>query len=173
MRHLRLPKSSFATCIFSLDRMRLQARRGPAVINDGGLHLYYELAPVRLSVVSSLGPVDFNELLMGHQKDFQGLPAIAFIEMELGELAGDPESGSIRDLPYSNIEHLRRCLLEVRTKEIPTKIFDLSGSGGFLYRVLKEGVFIGNRREAPVLYAMPGIEEQRRNYRDWWRSANV
>ncbi|HBP38724.1 MAG TPA: hypothetical protein DD640_08290, partial [Clostridiales bacterium] len=73
------------------DGRSLRTGKTPAVQNDGGLHFYYELAPVRLSVVSSLGPVAFNELLLGHQKDFQGLPAIAFIEMELGELANDPE----------------------------------------------------------------------------------
>lgn len=157
------------------DGRALKTAKTPATNNDSGLHLYYELAPVRPTVVSPLGPVDFKNLLIGqgHHDSFQGLPAIAFMELRLGELAADPEGGEIHDLPYSNIQHLRQCLMQVKNKPVSSKIFDLSGSGIFSYRVVKNGVFVGNTNEELVLYAIPSSEELREKYRPWWRSANT
>jgi hypothetical protein len=155
------------------DGCSLEARKTQAGPDAGGLHLYFELAPVRLAVVSPLGPQEFHAFLMGHMKGFPGLPAVAFAEMELGELAQNPEKGDIRDLPYDNIDHLRKCLIEVKNKAIPSKIFDLSGSGGLHYRVVKNGIFVGNHHEPLTLFPMPTVDEQRKFHREWWRSANV
>lgn len=155
------------------DGRALRTAKEAATNNEEGLHLYFELAPVRPAVVSPLGPVDFKDLLMGNRAGFQGLPAIAFVELRLGELAANPEDGSISDLPYDNIEHLRQCLIEVKTKPVATKMFDLSGSGLFSYRVVKNGVFIGNQKDGLILYAMPSSADLRVNNYAWWRSANL
>jgi len=155
------------------DGRTLRTAKTLAANNESGLHFYSELAPVRPAVVSPLGPLDFKSLLMGHSDSFQGLPAIAFVELRLGELATDPEKGAIADLPYENLEHLRRCLMEVKTKTVSSKMFDLSGSGILSFRVVKNGVFIGNKEEGLYLYPMPSPEELREKHRDWWRSANT
>jgi hypothetical protein len=155
------------------DGCSLEAKKAQAAPDEDGLHLYFELAPVRLAVVSTLGPQAFHAFLMGHEKGFPGLPAVAFAEMELGELAKNPVQGDIRDLPYDNIDHLRKCLVEVKDKAIPSKIFDLSGSVGMLYRVVKNGIYVGNNHEPLTLFPMPSIDEQRKFHREWWRSANV
>lgn len=155
------------------DGRALRTSKTQAVNGDSGLHLYYELAPVRPTVVSPLGPVDFKDLLVGHRGDFPGVPAIAFAELRLGELATNPQCGEVNDLPYDNINHLRHCLTEVSTKIISSKMFDLSGSGIFSYRVIKGGVYVGNAAEGIILYPMPSMAELREKNYAWWRSIHV
>src|SRR5450756_985466 len=155
------------------DGRALKVGKQPAMINDDSLHFYHELAPVRPAVVSTLGPLDFKELLMGTRGGFQGMPAAAFVELRLDELATNPENGDIHDLPYENIDHLRTCLSEVKNKDIASKIFDRSNPGVFPYRVVKNGIFICNTAEGMVLYPMPSDAELRDKYHSWWRSANM
>jgi hypothetical protein len=155
------------------DGRALKTEKIPAMNDESGLHLYYELAPVHPTVVSPLGPLGFMDLLMGRCDAFQGLPAIAFIELNLGELATNPEGGQINDLPYENIDHLRMCLTEVKKKAVSSKMFDLSGSGVLSFRVVKNGTFIGNADEGLFLYPMPTAAELRANNYSWWRSANT
>jgi hypothetical protein len=137
------------------------------------LHFYHEMAPTRPAVVSTLGPSKFFDLLMGRLDSFEGLPAIAFVELKLGELANDPENGSIGDLPYENMEHLRHCLSQVSKKTVASKIFDRSNPGIFPYRTIKNGIFIGNAKEGLSVYALPSHAILKENHYDWWRSANL
>lgn len=156
------------------DGRALRSEKIPAVQNDSGLHFYSELAPVRPAVVSPLGPMDFKDLMMGSRRDsFQGIPAVAFAELRLGQLAADPENGAEDDLPYENIGHLRKCLKEVRTKTISSKMFDLSGAGVLSFRMVKHGVFIGNRDEGLYLYPLASPDVLMEKHRLWWRSANT
>jgi len=154
------------------DGRALRSSKIPATHNEPGLHFYHELAPVRPSVVSPLGPSDFKDLLMGKRDSFQGLPAIAFIETRLDELADDPMTGDTNNLPYSNIEHLRECLVEVRGKAVSSKLYDRSGVGIPPYRIVKHGVFIGNHEEGMVLYPLPPFSELKETHHAWWRSAS-
>jgi len=139
--------------------------------DENSLHFYHELAPTRPAVVSTFGPSKFFELLMGRSGGFEGLPAIAFVELGLGELAADPEKGSIGDLPYENMEHLRNCLSQVKSKEIASKIFDRGNAGIFPYRTIKNGIFVGNNKEGLSVYPLPSRAEIKEKHFDWWRSA--
>ncbi len=141
--------------------------------DENKLHFYHELAPTRPAVVSTLGPKGFFDLLMGRSGGFEGLPAIAFVDLELGELALDPANGSMGDLPYENLDHLRSCLSEVRTKLIASKIYDRSNPGIFPYRMIKTGVFVGNQKDGLAVYKMPTRSELKEKHFDWWRSANL
>ena len=154
------------------DGRALRSHKVPADQNAGGLHFYHEIAPVRPAVVSPLGPLDFKDLLMGHRDSFQGLPAIAFFETRLDALATDPVGGSANDLPYSNLEHLRECLVEVKQKSVSSKLFDRSGFGIPPYRVVQHGLFVGNHAEGMVLYPLPAFSELKETHHAWWRSAN-
>ncbi len=155
------------------DGRALRTEKVRSEENEPGLHFYSELAPVRPAVVSPLGPRDFTDLMMGHSVGFQGLPALAFVELRLGALATDPEAGLAHDLPYENLTHLRQCLAEVKNKSVMTKMFDLSGSGILSFRVVKNGVFVANRQEGLYLFPMPSNEELRLHHYAWWRSANT
>lgn len=172
LEHIPIAAMGDLYCV-TRDGRALKIAKTTAHNNESGLHLYSELAPVRPAVVSPLGPLDFKNLMMGQQGGILELPAIAFVELRLGQLATDPENGDIQDIPYRNIEHLRKCLKEVRNKAIATKLFDLSGSDVFSYRVVKNGIFVGNKQEGLSLYAMPSSEELREKHRAWWRSSNT
>ncbi|MDX1665476.1 MAG: hypothetical protein R3272_16935 [Candidatus Promineifilaceae bacterium] len=139
---------------------------------DGPLHMYQEIAPVTPLVVSRAGPLEFYNFLIKDPDSMVHLPAVAFVELRLGELAGDPEKGALRDLPYDNIHHLRECLVDIQTKEVYTKMVNRVQAPEFPYRTIKNGIFIGNK-EGLLYYPLPPREELRSTYYRWWRSANV
>lgn len=137
-----------------------------------GLHLYQEIAPVHPRVVSTLGPRGFYELIVKTPTSLLSLPAVCFVELKLGELAEDPEHGAVRDLPYSNIDHLRQCLVELKTKTVHSKMVDRIHPASFAYRLIKNGIFIGNEQQF-LYFPMLSQEELRTHHYRWWRSANM
>lgn len=136
------------------------------------LHLYQEIAPVQPLVVSTKDPRSFYEMITHDPSSLIHLPAIAFVELQLGELATDPEFGAVRDLPYSNINHLRECLISLNDKEVQNKMVSRAGSVIFPYRTIKNGIFVGNT-ENLVYYPFPSREELRSTHYRWWQSANA
>jgi hypothetical protein len=136
------------------------------------LHMYQEIAPVTPLVVSTAAPKAFYEFLIKDVDSMVHLPAIAFAELQLGELASDPEYGALRDLPYNNIHHLRECLMDIKTKRIHTKMVNRVQAPQFPYRTIKNGIFIG-KAEGLLYFPLPPREELRSKYYRWWRSANV
>ena len=148
---------------------------GPGCPPDSpGLHLYKEIAPVHPLVVSNLGVVEFFELIVQNPTSLLSLPAVCFVELRLGELAEDPQYGAIRDIPYSGIPHLRQCLMDLQTKTVSAKMVNRVDPAAFPYRMIKNGVCVGNQAEGhPIHFPMPSPEELRAKYYRWWRSANV
>lgn len=141
-------------------------------MDSGGLHLYQEIAPVHPLVVSSLGPQEFYTLIVKNPTSLLTLPAVCFAELRLGELADNPEYGSVGDLPYSNIDHMRQCLVDLRTKTVHTKMVDRVSPATFPYRTLKSGIFVGDA-ERLLCYSLPPRDEMRAKHYRWWRSANM
>ena len=137
-----------------------------------GLHLYQEIAPVHPRVVSTLGPRDFYELIVKSPTSLLSLPAICFAELRLGELATDPERADVRDLPYSNVGHLRQCLIDLKVKTVHTKMVNRVQPASFPYRTIKSGIFVGNGDRLRH-YPMPSQQELRSKHYRWWRSANM
>jgi len=137
-----------------------------------GLHLYQEIAPVHPLVVSTLGPREFYELIVKTPASLLSLPAICFAELRLDELAEDPERGAVRDLPYSNIAHLRQCLADLRTKTVHTKMVNRIEPAAFPYRCIKSGIFVGNEGRL-LFFPLPSQEELRAKHYRWWRSASM
>ncbi len=173
----RLPLSTFGRLhLVTKDGRTLGLERNPYAGPDtgaGGLHFYHELAPTRPAVVSTLGPGGFYKLLMGAPDGFEGLPAVAFAELRLGNLESDPEHGDVKDLPYENIEHLRSCLSQLGTKTVASKIFDRANPGLFPYRTIKDGVYVGNAAEGLSIYRLPDAAALRDRHHEWWRSASM
>lgn len=139
---------------------------------DDGLHLYKEMAPVTPVIASRLNPLEFYDLIVKNPTSLVTLPAIVFAELRLDELAEDPEMGQVGDLPYSNLDHLREVLKDLKTKPVATKMVDRASPATFAYRTVKNGFFVGNENEM-AYYPLPSSEVLREtNYR-WWRSANM
>ncbi len=139
---------------------------------EGELHMYQEIAPVQPLVVSSRGPKRFYEFLTQDPGKSIHLPAICFVELQLGELAKDPEHGARQDLPYQSLHHLRECLVELKSKTVHTKMVNRVQSAEFSYRMIKSGIFVGNTKQL-AYFPMPSREELRGEYYRWWRSANM
>lgn len=149
--------------VLSLERGSYQPEEGRQ------FHLYQELCPVTPTVVSRLGPIDFCNFLTGPGQPLF-LPRIVFCELKMGELALDPEQGRTDDLPYPNIAHLRDCLLEVQGKEQSTKSYIRDLSPQVIYRVIRNGFFIGDRSRFHY-YPLPSPDALEKQHYAWWRSA--
>jgi len=140
--------------------------------DENGLHLYREISPVTPMVVSTCGPKDFYNLIVKNPTTLVKLPAICFVELRLGELASDPQNGDIGDLPYSNIEHLRSCLVGLQTKLVNSKMVDRLPSGTIPFRTVKNGFFVGNS-EKLLYFPLPSEEQLVQDHYRWWRSATM
>jgi len=136
------------------------------------LHLYQEIAPVHPLVVSTLGPRAFYDLVVKNPTSLLSLPAICFVELRLDELAQDPERGAVRDLPYTNMDHMRQCLVDLKTKTVHAKMVDRIYPAAFPYRMIKTGIFVGNEKQL-VYFPLPPPEELRARHYRWWRSVNM
>ena len=139
---------------------------------DDGLHLYKEIVPVSPLIASRLNPMEFFDLIVKNPTSLVTLPSIAYVELRLDELAEDPEMGQVGDLPYSNMDHLREVLKDLKTKPVATKMVDRASPATFPYRTVKNGFFVGNE-SASAYYPMPSSDYLRENNYRWWRSANM
>ena len=142
------------------------------------LHLYQDLSPINSLVVSNLEPYDFYDSVTLNPTKFIRFPALVFVELELDELAKDPENGKANDLPYSFIHHLREALmtLKPRSDDQPStkdsKMVHRVHSLDFPYRMIKNGFYVGNGSDL-TYYPMLSARELRDNHNQWWRSANL
>lgn len=138
-----------------------------------GLRLYQELAPVRSLVASSLPPRQFYDAITNYPTKLVSFPALSFVELEIGELANDPENAPIGNLPYENIFHLRECLVAVQNPKKDTKMVERAPSVRFPYRTVKQGsgFYYGNGQDL-AYFPMPSHDEIRERYPLWWSSAN-
>ncbi|MFC2137308.1 hypothetical protein ACFLTE_03960 [Bacteroidota bacterium] len=156
------------------DGKVLELKKSPFITDeeDFGLHLYQELLPVTPRVASSLNPNEFMQYMTGQVQHIR-LPKLFFVELNLNNLAEDPENGSTEDLPYSNIEHLRDCLAGLKNE--PQKIKKTVirfYQGDILYRTCKNGFFIGDEKQL-LYYPFPSQEELKEKYYSWWKSASL
>jgi len=149
-----------------------------AAEKEACLHLYQDLAPVNSLVVSNLDPVEFYDSVTSSPSKFIRFPGLFFVELELDELAKDPENGQANDLPYPFIHHLREALmvLKPRTDDKPStkdsKMVHRVHSLEFPYRMVKKGFYVGNGTDL-AFYPMLSHRELRENFNQWWRSANI
>lgn len=137
--------------------------------NDS-LHLYQQLAPVTPRIASKCNPTEFMKLVTDTSKPVS-VPKLIFVELILDELANDPVNGSIDNLPYSNIEHLRDCLKSLHNDhDKPTKTVIRFLKGELLFRTCKNGFFVGDQNTL-LYYPFPDIRDLQGDYYSWWRSA--
>ena len=135
-------------------------------------HLYQEICPVHPRIVSGLDPEAFTRHVTSPRSPIH-LPRLCFVDLRLGELAGNPEKGSIRDLPYHAIEHLRDCLIQLKSNpEKSTKMVDRIHPQSFPYRAVETGVYLGGDKKL-AFFPFPSIADLQSKYYDWWRSASI
>lgn len=137
---------------------------------DRPLHLYQEVCPVTPRVVSKLNPQDFCRRLTSPSGSIF-VPRIVFTEMKLEELARNPDSLNVDNLPYLNLEHLRDCLRELRhTYAKPNKTVIRQMKQDVLFRTIRGGFYLGDQ-ESFLYFPLPSKEELETTFYSWWRSA--
>ena len=79
----------------------------------------------------------------------------------------------IEDLPYRAIEHLRDCLIQLKTNPGKhTKTVDRVHPQSFPFRTILNGVFVGGGEEL-LYYPFPSKKELNSIHYEWWRSASI
>jgi len=135
-------------------------------------HLYQEICPVHPRIVSSLDPKKFT-LHVTDPKSLISIPKICFVDLRLGDLAENPETGNIQDLPYHAVKHLRDCLIQLRDNpNKPTKIVDRIHPQAFSFRTVQTGIFVGSG-QGLQFYPFPSEKQLQSEYYTWWRSASI
>lgn len=138
--------------------------------SNSQLHLYQQLGPVSPRVATKLNPVEFVSFITDRTQPVS-VPKIIFTELSLDELAENPATGNDEKLPYSNIDHLRDCLVGLTNKDSKkTKTVIRTLTGNLFYRMVKNGFFIGEN-DTVIYYPFPSAEELNSKYYPWWKSA--
>ena len=151
--------------------LALEKREAPEDV-DEGLRLYQELSPTRPLVASTKPPMAFYRHMTDASANLFALPALHFADLRLDSLATDPESGGCDDLPYANMDHLRQCLVDIRTKPNGIKMVDRNHPVVFPYRTVRTGFYFGRGQEL-AFFPMPSREDLLGKYYNWWRSAQM
>ena len=135
----------------------------------GKLRLFQELLPVTPLVASELTPSAFLKRLTDGSTPIV-LPKLFFVDLKLGELADNPLAGSIENLPYSNIGHLRDCLEILRGEyEKHMKTVQRFYSGSLLYRTIESGFYVGSKDDI-IHYPYPALTELENINYEFFRS---
>jgi hypothetical protein len=136
------------------------------------LHMYQCISPINSLVVSALSPFSYYEDIATKPSKFFKFPGVCFVELELGRLAHDPENGQEGDLPYTFIQHLREALMTLHPETKHNKLVHRVHSLEFPYRMIKNGFYIGIGDKF-VYYPMLSQAVLKKDYNNWWRSANL
>ena len=181
------PKRSVYCCIYRvLEKTPLAALKNLYLATDDGKvlelhssryteiesdesHLYQQFMPVTTRVASKLLPNEFVQFLTDTSKPVSA-PKVFFVELILNELALNPNA-PISNLPYTNPDHLRECLIKLKvTKGKVTKTVLRFLQGDLNYRTIKDGFFIGEMSNY-LFYPFPTRDDLESKYYSWWRSA--
>jgi hypothetical protein len=136
---------------------------------EGKLHLFQELLPVTPLVASGLTPSEFLKRLTDGSIPIV-IPKLFFVDLKLGQLATDPVKGSIENLPYTNVGHLRDCLEILQGEyEKHMKTVQRIYSGSLLYRTIENGFYVGSKDEI-FFYPYPDMEELENFNYEFFRS---
>lgn len=138
---------------------------------DDRFFLYQELGPVYPRAASCLNPLEFCRRVTDPEA-WVSLPRIAFIDLQLGPLAKDPNATErAGELPYQHMDHLRECLNAVGSQDNrKTKIVNRGMRPDILFYLIRSGLFIGDQEEMRF-FPMPSEDELERDHHLWWHSA--
>lgn len=168
----KIPLNAFKSLYLTTDDGRVLELTPSEYKGDSGakMHLYQEIAPVSPRVASNLGPEAFGKHLTNEEK-LISVPQLFFVELRLDDLADNPETGEMRDLPYQNFHHLRDCLMQLKDDpKKKTKTVDRFFKGALIYRTCINGFFIANQT-GMLYFKLPNECELERDHFNWWRSA--
>lgn len=136
---------------------------------EGRGRLYQELCPVTPLVASAMGPQAFATY-MTNPDNAVSVPRIFFADL----VTAHDDSGHLaRYLPYSQPDHIERCLGLVEEDESKkTKTVDRGHGTEFYWRTIGRGFYLGDGEDFRF-YPYPTRDQFQRMYYTWWRSASL
>ena len=138
--------------------------------NKDNLHLYQEICPIAPRIASKLNPSEFCRYITDPQSPIS-IPKLVFAELILDGLGENPTTGSVDNLPYPNIDHLKDCLIGLqKNPQKPNKTVLRSIHSDILFRTIRNGFFVGDR-DTFYYYPFPSQQELEEKFYVWWRSA--
>lgn len=140
----------------------------PSIEVKKAMHLYQEMCPVTPQVVSDYSPAKFLKVMTDGSMQIR-LPKLLFVELKLGELAGNPTTGSAEHLPYAHIGHLRDCLVTLKDEAKHMKTVVRFYNGDLLYRSIESGFYLGAKDEI-IYYSYPTMTELEKVNYDFFRT---
>lgn len=151
--------------------LELKPSPSPAEPADG-YYLYQELCPVHPLIASKLAPQPFACFITNPKRPLY-VPRICFLDIDLGELARDPEHGQPRELYYpDHFWHLRECLLELKADDSKhTKTVDRLHPQHFPFHCILHGFYVGDQK-GMLYYPFPSRSELESKHYQWWRSTH-
>ncbi|MDO9510349.1 MAG: hypothetical protein Q7J34_01200 [Bacteroidales bacterium] len=167
-----IPMSNFRSLfLVTFDGNTLELKSGDYVDDIiPTLHLYQEVSPVPPRVASKLAPRQFMSYVT-QKSNPVSFPKIVFTELLLDGMADNPSTAPSGNLPYSNKDHLRDCLIGLHMGyEKPNKTVERFFQGDFLFRTVKNGFFVGDQDNF-IYYPFPSVADLQKVYYPWWRSA--
>jgi hypothetical protein len=173
----RIPVSALGDMFLTTKAgLTLRIERGEYVPRpDGRSYLYQEFAPVGVRAVSVHEPRDFCRFITDPSQSVS-LPRIAFADLKLGELAGDPADGLAGNLPYADVGHLRQCLLALGEpgdpSGKPTKIVNRMNRLDDVFFMIQTGFHVGDPHDF-AFYPMPDEDTLNLAHHAWWHSAKA
>jgi hypothetical protein len=133
------------------------------------MRLYQELCPVNPQVASNLSPLEFLRKLTDGSLQIR-LPKLFFVDLQLGDLANNPLSGSAEHLPYGSISHLRDCLEIIKTEDMKQmKTVQRFYTGTLLFRTIETGFYLGSVNDI-LFYPYPSMDELEKSNYDFFRA---
>jgi hypothetical protein len=140
--------------------------------NGEAYYLYQELGPVYPRVASRLEPRAFSQFV-ANPDNMVSLPRLAFIDLNLGELAAGGDAKGSGNVPYQHLEHLRSCLQALQDNPgRMTKIVNRGLRPDILFAMIRSGLFVGDFHGLRA-FPMPGEEELESEHNLWWHSAQA
>ena len=142
---------------------------------NGGAFLYQEFAPVGPRVVSRLEPREFGKFITDPAQPVS-LPRIVFADLRLGGLAKDPAGGDASNLPYPDLDHLRKCLqalgLPGAPGSKPAKIVNRMNRLDDVFFMAQRGFHVADPGGF-AFYPLPDEDTLTRDHHAWWNSAKA
>jgi len=152
--------------------LELSPAEWKARADDEAHFLYQELGPVYPRVASRLRPKEFCDAVTDPQA-FVSVPAIAFIDLQIGGLAYRPERPAEPGTPYSQSEHIRECFATLDDAgNKPTKIVHRGLRPDLLFSLVRSGLFVGGGGEM-MYFPLPDPGVLESNHHLWWHSAQA
>ena len=134
--------------------------------------LYQELGPVYPRVASQLRPKAFCDAVTDTSA-FVSLPAIAFLDLNIGGLAYNPERLDVPGTLYSVSDHIRECFGSLANKVgRPTKIVNRGLRPDLLFYLVRSGLFVGGGGEMKY-FPLPDSDTLESEHYLWWHSAQA